>query len=117
MRKMMLTLTTVGLLAIPAGMAAAQSDATDPAEPVPTCVDPERARDRDHQDDQATPGAQDQVRTQQRTQEQLHDADCGDCQGDQAQHQNQHQIQQQDQARTANGAMQRHGSPGRAGNG
>ena len=77
MRKMMLTLTAVGLLAVPTGMALAESDATEPAGPVPTCVDPERARDRDHSADQATTGAQDQVRTQQRTQEQLHDGSCG----------------------------------------
>jgi hypothetical protein len=113
MRKMMLTLTTVGLLAIPTGMALAESDATEPAGPVPTCVDPERARDRDHSTDQATTGAQDQVRTQQRTQEQLHDGSCGDCSGDQAQYQH----RQQDQVRTAEGATQRHGEAGGPGNG
>mgnify|MGYP001552280514 CR=1 FL=1 len=113
MRKMMLTLTTVGLLAIPTGMALAESDATEPAGPVPTCVDPERARDRDHSADQATTGAQDQVRTQQRTQEQLHDAGCGDCPGDQAQYQH----RQQDQVRTAEGATQRHGGAGGPGDG
>jgi hypothetical protein len=112
MRKMMLTLATVGLLAVPAGMAIAESDATEPAGPVPTCVDPERARDRDHNADQAVPGAQDQVRTQQRTQEQLHDASCGDCSGDQAQYQYRHQ----DQVRTAEGSMQRQGA-GAGGNG
>jgi len=108
MRKMMLTLTTVGLLAVPTGMAIAESDATEPVGPVPTCVDPERARDRDHSADQATTGAQDQVRTQQRTQEQLHDASCGDCSGDEAQYQ--HRLQ--DQVRTAEGATQRHGGAG-----
>ena len=113
MRKMMLTLTTVGLLAVPTGMALAESDATEPAGPVPTCVDPERARDRDHNADQATMGAQDQVRTQQRTQEQLHDASCGDCSGDQAQYQH----RRQEQVRTADGATQRHGAPGAVGNG
>ena len=101
MRTMMLTLTAVGLLAVPTGMALAESDATEPAGPVPTCVDPERARDRDHNADQATTGAQDQVRTQQ----QLHDASCGDCSGDQAQYQH----RRQDQVRTAEGATQRHG--------
>jgi hypothetical protein len=114
MRKMMLTLTTVGLLAIPAGMAIAESDPAEPAGPVPTtCVDPEHARDRDHNADQATSGAQDQVRTQQRTQEQLHDASCDDCEGDQAQYQH----RWQDQVRTAEGAMQGHGPAGAVGNG
>lgn len=115
MRKMMLTLTTVGLLAIPTGMAIAESDATEPAGPVPTCVDHERARDRDHKADQATTGAQDQLRTQQRTQEQLQDATCGDCSGDQAQYQ--YQYRNQDQVRTADGATQRHGPAGTGGNG
>ena len=109
MRTMMLTLTAVGLLAVPTGMALAESDATEPAGPVPTCVDPERARDRDHNADQATTGAQDQVRTQQ----QLHDASCGDCSGDQAQYQH----RRQDQVRTAEGATQRHGEAGGPGNG
>lgn len=113
MRKMMLTLTTVGLLAVPTGIALAESDATEPAGPVPTCVDPERARDRDHDGDQVATGAQDQVRTQQRTQEQLHDASCGDCSGDQAQYQH----RRQEQVRTADGATQRHGAPGAVGNG
>jgi hypothetical protein len=108
MRKMMLTLTTVGLLAVPTGIAIAESDATEPAGPVPTCVDSERARDRDQSADQATTGAQDQVRTQQRTQEQLHDASCGDCSGDEAQYQH----RRQDQVRTAEGATQRHGGAG-----
>jgi hypothetical protein len=112
MRKMMLTLATVGLLAVPAGVAIAESDATEPAGPVPTCVDPERARDRDYAD-QAITGAQDQVRTQQRTQERLHDASCGDCSGDQARYQYRHQ----DQVRTAERATQRQGEAGAGGNG
>jgi hypothetical protein len=115
MRKLMLTLTTVGLLAIPAGMAIAESDTTEPAGPVPTCVDPERARDRDRTADQASTGAHDQVRTQQRTQEQLRDASCGDCSGDQVQYQ--YQYRQQDQVRTADGTAQRQGAPGGPGNG
>jgi uncharacterized protein YcfJ len=115
MRKMMLTLTTVGLLAIPAGMAIAESDATEPAGPVPTCVDAEHARDRDRTADQATQETQDQVRDQLRTQERLHDESCGDCSGDQAQYQ--YQYRQQDQVRTAEGTAQRQGAPGGPGNG
>ncbi len=116
MRKMMLTLTTVGLLAVPAGMALAQSDTTEPAGPVPTCVDQQRDRDRDRSADQAMPGAQDQQRTQQRTQDQLQDGTCdGDCTGDQAQHQ--YQYRMQDQAQFTDGAMHRQGPMGDAGNG
>lgn len=74
----MLTLTTVGVLAVPAGMAMAQSDTTEPAGPVPTCVDHdhdrERAQARGGCADQAVPEAQQQQqRTHQRTQEQPQD--------------------------------------------
>ncbi len=113
MRKMMLTLTTVGLLAVPAGVAFAQSDTPEPAGPVPTCVDHEHNRDRDRSAEQAMPGAQEQVRTQ----DQLRDGTCdGDCTGDQAQHQYQYQYQMQDQAKVTDGAMHRQGPMGDAGN-
>jgi hypothetical protein len=113
MRKMMLTLTTVGLLAVPAGMALAQSDDDGPAEPVPTSVDPEqdRDRDRDRTGDQV-PGAPDQQQTQLRTQEQLHD---GDCTGDHAQ--NQHRVQDQAHLADGDGEMHRRGATGTAGTG
>jgi hypothetical protein len=107
MRKMMLTFTTVGLLAIPAGMAMAQSDTTEPAGPVPTCVDHEqdRQRDRDHAADEVTPGTQDQLRTRQ----QLHDGTCdGTCDGEQAQHR--YQLMEQDHP--TDGAMHRRGANG-----
>ena len=116
MRKMMLTLTTVGLLAVPAGMALAQSDDNEPAEPVPTCVDPEqdRDRDRDRAMDQTVPGAPDQQQTRRRTHEQLHDCD-GDCPGDQAQHQ--HHVQDEAHLADGEGAMHRRGETGDAGRG
>lgn len=124
MRKMMLTLTTVGLLAVPAGVAMAQSDTPEPAGPVPTCVEHEHNRARDRSADQAMPGTQEQLRTQQRAQDQLHDGTCdGDCTGDQAQHQYQyeyqyeHQTQDQAQAQATDGAMRRQGPMGNAGNG
>ncbi len=116
MRKMMLTLTTVGLLAIPAGMAMAQSDTTEPAGPVPTCVDHEQGRDRDRSADQAMPGAQDQQRIQQRTQDQLQDGTCdGDRPGDQTQVENQHRLQ--DQTQLNDGTLRRQGQMGEARNG
>ena len=85
MRKMMLTLTTVGLLAVPTGMALAQSDTPEPAGPVPTCVDPQqdRDRDRDRTADQTGQEAQEHQRIQLRTQAQLHDGTCdGGCTAD-----------------------------------
>ncbi len=86
MKKMLLTLTTVGVLAVPAGMAFAQTGTDEPAEPVPTCVEPVRDRDRDRSIDKAASGdqVQLQLRTQQREQLQLDDGTCdADCTGDQ----------------------------------
>ena len=86
MKKMLLTLTTVGVLAVPAGMAFAQTDTDEPAEPVPTCVEPVQDRDRDRSTDKAATGEQVQLqlRTQQREQLQLDDGTCdADCTGDQ----------------------------------
>jgi len=86
MRKMLLTLTTVGVLAVPAGMAFAQTDTDEPAAPVPTCVEPVQDRDRDRSTDTAASGEQVQLqlRTQQREQRQLDDGTCdADCTGDQ----------------------------------
>jgi hypothetical protein len=113
MRKMLLTLTTVGVLAVPAGMALAQSDSTEPAEPVPTCVDPVRDRDRDRIADQDQLGTQDQLRTQLRTQLHLEDGTCdGDCTGDQIrlqeQTRSQEQIRTQDRTQFADGAGAMH---------
>ena len=114
MRKMMLTLTTVGLLAVPAGMAFAQSDDSGPAEPAPTCVNPEqdRDRDRDRTGDQTVPAAPDRQQTQLRTQEQLHDCDGP---GDQAE--SQHRVQEQAHLADGEGVMHRRGQTGDAGNG
>ena len=96
MKKMLLTLTTVGVLAVPAGMALAQSGTPEPTEPVPTCVDPVRDRDRDRIADQDQLGTQD---SQLRTQLHLEDGTCdGDCTGDQVRMQD--QIRTQDQVRT-----------------
>jgi Ni/Co efflux regulator RcnB len=94
MKKMLITITTVGVLAVPAGMALAQSDPVEPDTPVPTCVDHERDRDRDRSGDHDMLGTHDQVRTQLRTQ--LHDGDCdADCTGDHAQTQARARTQEQ----------------------
>jgi hypothetical protein len=116
MKKMLLTLTTVGVLAVPAGMALAQSDTTEPATPVPTCVDPVQERDRDRSADQDSLGAQDQVRTQLRTQLHLEDGTCDrDCTGDQTRTQEQTRLQEQTRRQdgTGDGAMHRMGEMGR----
>ena len=110
MRTMMLTLTTVGLLAVPAGVALAQSDdAPEPAGPVATCVEQERGRECDRAGEQMGPGARLQQQMQERTQAQLHD---GTCDGESVR--TQHRAQEH--VGTADGAMQRRG-PAPAGNG
>lgn len=87
MRKTLLTLTTVGLLAVPAGMALAQSDTSEPTGPVPTCVDQEQDRDRECTVDQTCSGTQDQERTRTRLHEEAGDhAGLRDGAGDGAMH-------------------------------
>ena len=119
MKKMLLALTTVGVLAVPAGMALAQSDTTEPAAPVPTCVDPVHAqdRDRDRTADQDSLGAHDQLRTQLRTQLHLEDGTCdADCTGDHTRSQEQTRLQEHAQLAdgTGVGAMHRMGEMGTA---
>jgi hypothetical protein len=110
MRKMLLTLTTVGVLAVPAGMALAQSDTPEPAGPVPTCVDPVRDRDRDRTADQEFLGGQDQLRTQLRTQLRLDDGTCvADCTGDQARVQEQNRLQDRTRVQDQTGLAAGHG--------
>jgi hypothetical protein len=121
MKKMLITLTTVGVLAVPAGLALAQSDTPEPAGPVPTCVDPVRDRDRDRS---ASHESQDQVRTQLQTQLRLEDGTCDhDGTGDQVRSQTRvhQQSQLQDRTQLTDGAgdraMTRSGAMGHAPNG
>ncbi len=95
MKKMLLTLTTVGVLAVPAGMAFAQTDTIEPATPVPTCVEPVQNRDRDRSANKSAFGEQVQLqlRTHQQEQMLLNDGTCdADCTGDQARLQDQSQL-------------------------
>lgn len=105
MKKILLTLTTVGLLGVPAGMAVAQDETPDPTPPVTTC-DQDRDRVRDRVQDQEQVVVQDQVRTQQR----LGDGTCdGDCPGTQVRERD--QVESGDpvgsMTRTRQGAMGR----------
>ena len=104
MKKMLITITTVGVLAVPAGMALAQSDPVEPDTPVPACV--ERERDRDRGGDREMLGTHDQVRTQLRTQ--LHDGDCAaDGTGEHAQNRSRTQEQTRVDDGTGHGARNR----------
>lgn len=110
MKKMLITIATIGVLAVPAGMVLAQSDPVDPDTTVPTCVDHEQDRERDRAADHDMVGTHEQVRTheQLRTHErtQLHDGDCdADCTGDQAQH----RVRTHEQIRLDDGAGERVG--------
>ena len=105
MKKMLITIATVGVLAVPAGMVLAQSDPVDPDTTVPTCVDHERDRERDRGADHDMLGTHEQLRTQQRTQ--LHDGDCdADCTGDQTQN----RVRTHEQIRLDDGAGERVGA-------
>lgn len=116
MKKMLITIATVGVLAVPAGMTLAQSDPVEPDTPVPTCVDPERDRDRDRSGEHDMLGTHDQVRTQLRTQ--MHDGDCdADCTGDHARMQNRVRTHEQTQLADGSGARNRVAEMGTAGNG
>jgi len=83
MKKILLTLTAAGVLAVPAGAAFAEDDTTVPSTTVPTCV-PQRDRDRDRVYDQDGSMLQERARQQLR----LHDGTCdSDCTGDQVRQQ------------------------------
>jgi hypothetical protein len=83
MKKMLLTLTAAGVLAVPAGVALAQDDGTVPTGSVATCQDHDRSQDRDRSHQQYPIGVQAQERAQH--QYRINDGDCtGDCTGTQA---------------------------------
>jgi len=66
MNKTLMTLMTVGALAVPVGVLAAETNPAQPAEdPVPTTVQPDRDQDRErrHVEDAAVPGEQRTDRT------------------------------------------------------
>lgn len=61
MKRTLMTVITVGALALPVGVLAAETDPAQPAEdPVPTTVQPDRSRDRErrHVEDAAVPREQ-----------------------------------------------------------
>jgi hypothetical protein len=68
MKKLLLTLATVGALAVPLGVVLADDDPVDPTEPVPTAPQPEQVRDRDHLQIHDPTPAGDRIRAQ--------DCDC-----------------------------------------
>ena len=115
MKKMMLTLATVGVLAVPAGVAFAQTDTPEPATPVPTCSDPVQDRDRDRSADNGALGEQVQLqqRTHQQEQASHKDGTCdADGKGDQARLHDQSPLADG----TGNGAEHRMGEMGKAAN-
>ncbi len=85
MKKMLITLTATGVLAIPVGVAVAGNDTVETPEPVPTTVEPRRDRDRIHIDDHAAVGVQNHRQAGQE--------DGGDdCDGDGAQVRERNQV-------------------------
>ncbi len=112
MKKLLLTLTAAGMLAVPAGIALAQDDDPVPTGPVATCEDHVRTQDRDRSNGQDPAAAHGQERTQRQLQ--LHEGDCtGDCTGPQARETD--QVRTHDE--TGGQAQNRLGEMGRNGNG
>jgi hypothetical protein len=109
MRKILLTATALGSLAIPVGLASAQtSDTTDPDTTVTTVVcDQDQSRLRLHSEDcegcgggeqyragtSANDGRGDTVRLRDRTQ--IQDRDCDTCTGDEVQIRDQVRLRDQ----------------------
>jgi hypothetical protein len=88
MKKMLLTLTAAGLLAVPTGVAIARDNGTTtPDVPATTCQDQDQDRIQDqlrlHQDDPVATQDQERARHQYR----IDDGECtADCTGSQAQY-------------------------------
>lgn len=105
MKRTLLTLTTVGLLAMPAGIAVAENNTPDPTPPATSC-DQERERARDRVQDQERLVVQDQERIQLRLEDGTCDGDCVVA-----------QVRERDQAQLGDSAglmiRARHGETGR----
>jgi len=105
MKKMLLTLTAAGMLAVPAGVALAHDDGAEPTGPVATCEDQVRRQDRDRVNEQDPMAGQGQDRAQHqfRTQD-------GDCTGDGSPAREEKQVRSADG--TGSQAQYRHGEMG-----
>ena len=111
MKKMLLTLTAAGMLAVPAGVALAQDDDAEPTEPVATCEDPVRRQDRDRVNEQDPIAEHGQDRAQH--QFRLHDGD-GDGTGSQGRGNAQNRVADGSggQAQNRHGEMGNSSNPG-----
>lgn len=78
MKKLLLTLTAAGVLAVPVGMVAADDTDTESDEPVPTCEEHERemTRERAHQEEQVGTQGQERAQRQLRTHDGTDDDDA-----------------------------------------
>lgn len=105
MKRTLLTLTTVGLLAMPAGIAVAENNTPDPTPPATSC-DQERERARDRVQDEERLVVQHRERIELRLEDGTCDGDCVDA-----------QVRERDQAQLGDSAglmlRFRHGEMGR----
>jgi len=112
MKKILLTLTAAGVLAVPMGVVLAQEDIDEPVEPVPTCEEHERNQDRDRLNEKGANAGNGRVRAEHQFRH-GDGTDDGDCTGDQAQ--NRERVHTADG--TGDQAKNRHGEMGNPGNG
>jgi hypothetical protein len=109
MKKMLLTLTAAGMLAVPAGVALAQDDGAEPTAPVATCEDQVRRQDRDRVNEQDPVAEQSQDRAQHQFRIRDGDRDC-DATGGQDHERTRTRVEDG----TGGQAQNRHGEMGRA---
>ena len=110
MKKMLLTLTAAGMLAVPAGVALAQDDTSEPTAPVATCQDHERSQEHNRLNERDPMAVQGQERAQH--QFRTNDGDCGECTGPEAREANQARVEDG----TGSQVQYRSGEMGRSGN-
>lgn len=113
MKKMLLTLTAAGMLAVPAGVALAQDDGAEPTAPVATCEDQVRRQDRDRVNEQDPVAEQGQDRAQHQFRIRDGEGDC-DATGGQDHERTRTRVEDGtgDQARNRQGEMGRANTPG-----
>ena len=87
MKKSLMTLAAAGVLAVPVGVIAAETDPTEPTEPTPTTVEPDRVQDRQRLAEDPSPADDDIT-------EPVGDPEC-DCDGA--------QLRQREQNRSEEG--------------
>ena len=86
MKKILMTLAAAGVLAVPVGVIAAETDPTEPTEPTPTTVEPDRVQDQQRLAEDPGPAGDD-------TTEPVGNPEC-DCDGAQVRQRGQYRSEE-----------------------